>query len=74
MLGAQGGVPVLVCLLLAGGHPPMLVAAAVGLVCCPLGWLLGDLVFDRIPARVFHLVLSVGLAASALMLVLGDLG
>lgn len=74
VLGAQDVVAVVGFVLVGRVHPPMLVAAAIGLVCCPLGWLVGDLVFDRIPARAFHLVLSVGLAASALMLVLGDLG
>jgi len=54
-------------------HGQALGAAAIGLACCPMGWLLGDLVFDRIRAEVFHRVLTVGLAASALMLVVGQL-
>jgi uncharacterized membrane protein YfcA len=50
-----------------------LVAAAIGLASCPAGWSLGDRVFDRIRAEVFHRVLTLGLAASALMLVVGQL-
>jgi uncharacterized membrane protein YfcA len=52
---------------------PALGAAAIGLASCPVGWLLGDLVFDRLRAEAFHRVLTVGLAASALMLVVGQL-
>lgn len=54
-------------------HREALVAALIGLASCPAGWLLGDLVFDRIAPKVFHRVLSLGLAASALMLVAGRL-
>lgn len=43
-------------------------AAAVGVVVAPVGWLLGDLVFHRIPTEVFRRVLVAGLAVSAVML------
>lgn len=54
-------------------HPTALAAAGIGLLASPAGWLLGDRVFDRLPAEVFHRVLLLGLAASALMLLVGQL-
>lgn len=45
-----------------------LLATAAGVVASPVGWLLGDRVFHRIPAHVFGRVLLLGLAVSALTL------
>lgn len=50
-------------------HSEVLAVAAVGAVLSPVGWLLGDRVFDRIPAAAFKRVLIVGLLASAIALV-----
>lgn len=48
-------------------------AGLVGLVAAPIGWLLGDRVFRRIPEAAFHRVIVAGLGISALMLVLNQL-
>lgn len=53
--------------------PASLSVAAVGVVASPIGWLLGDRVFHRLSPEVFRRVLVVGLACSALMLVLTHL-
>lgn len=45
-----------------------LLATAIGVVSSPVGWLLGDRVFHRIPAHVFRRVLLAALAVSALTL------
>lgn len=47
--------------------------AAMGVVLSPVGWLLGDRIFRRIPAEIFHWVISVGLLLSAIMLVVAQL-
>lgn len=54
-------------------HASTLTAAAVGLLCCLVGWLLGDRVFHRVRPDVFHRVIAVGLAASAVLLIAGAL-
>jgi len=73
VLCAQDLVAIVGFVVLGLVHGHALGAAVIGLGSCPVGWLLGDLVFDRIRAEVFHRVLTVGLAASALMLVVGRL-
>lgn len=55
-------------------HAAALAGAALGLLACPLGWLVGDLLFDRIPAGAFHRVVAAGLAASALLLLVSHVG
>lgn len=50
-----------------------LLAAAVGVVASPVGWRVGDLVFDKIPPALFRRVLVAGLAASAVLLALSHL-
>ncbi|HNN48334.1 MAG TPA: sulfite exporter TauE/SafE family protein [Marmoricola sp.] len=50
-----------------------LAAAGVGLLAAPIGWLLGDRLFHRIPEAVFHRVVIAGLAASALMLLIAQI-
>lgn len=45
--------------------------AALGVVAAPAGWVLGDRVFHRIPARQFRRVLVAGLVVSAALLALG---
>ena len=50
-----------------------LAAAAIGVVASPVGWLLGDTVFHRVPPELFRRILLAGLAASALLLAAGHL-
>ena len=50
-----------------------LLAAGVGVVASPLGWLLGDRLFHRVPPHLFRRVLVAGLACSALLLALTHL-
>lgn len=73
ILCAQDAVAITVFLALGQVSDRASVAAVVGVAACPVGWMLGSSVFDRLTAQAFHRVLVLGLAASALSLVVGQL-
>lgn len=50
--------------------PTALAVAGAGVLVSPVGWRIGDRLFDRIPPALFRRVLVAGLAVSAVMLVL----
>ena len=52
----------------------MLVAAAAGLLGMPLGWQLGDAVFQRLSPERFRVLVLAGLAATGTVALVGALG
>lgn len=69
VLFTQDAVGVIGFLIIGHVSRDALMVGAIGAIVSPLGWLIGDRVFHRIPVKAFRGVLVVGLIASAVALI-----